>query len=140
MTPQTEHFLSGIYNPVNRSNLITALAAGQVMQVERLPVDLLPTVVLLAVIGVRRFNQQIVDDYTALLRRMAATVLEADLSRTLPTGERYNHPDMHIVSSLVFQFMEDERGAAWLDDMPECWYMVQVYEELINLDIKELFK
>lgn len=140
MTRQAEHFLSGIYHPINRSNLVLALAAGTVIQVDSLPVDLLPTVTLLAVIGVRRFNQQIVDDYVALLRRMREVLAAANAARTIEeTGERFNHPEFHLVSCLVCMFLEEEGGARWLDDFPEAWYMPAVYEELINTDLKSLF-
>jgi hypothetical protein len=140
MKSETEYFLSGIYHPVNRSNLVAALAVGTVMQVGRLPVDLLPTVVLLAVIGVRRYKQQVIDDYTALLKRMTAVMDTADVTRTVQdTGERFNHPSFNLVSCLVYGQMEQDYGAPWLDDFPEAYYMVAAYEELVNNSAEALF-
>lgn len=110
------------------------------MQVERLPVDLLPTVTLLTVIGVRRYEQQIVDDYLLLLRRMRTAIDEADVTRTLPeTGERFDHPSFSFVSAIVFQYLEEERGAPWLEEFPEARYMIEAYEELVGNDISQLF-
>lgn len=132
MQPETERFLSGIRNPISVSNLITALAAGTVLQVEHIPVDTLPSVVLLATIGLRSFNQQIIDDYQLLLEKM-----EAAFKDTTLTHRDFYHPDLWLVSSIS---QMGPRAEYFLDSTPEAEYMFTVYAELINADLNELFK
>lgn len=132
MLPETTRFLSGVRNPVSQSNLIVALAAGTVLQAGRLPTDLLPSVVLLATIGLRSFNQQIIDDYELLLQRMEETFKDPGL-----THRDFDHPELWLVSS-VSQY--GPRGEYFLDTVPEAGYMFKVYEDLVNVELSTLFK
>jgi hypothetical protein len=132
MRLHTQHFLSGIKCPVLQSNLVAALAGGNVLQVGLLPVALLPTVVLLATIGLRSYQQQIVDDYGLLLARMEQVFKAPEL-----THRHYFHPQLSLVA-LITPY--GHHGDYWLDQHPECGYMFSVYEELVtNADIDVLF-
>lgn len=132
MKPHTVYFFSRCRNVVNVSNLIVALAAGTPIKVDRLPVDMLPAVVLLATIGLRTHNQQIIDDYAFLLTRME----EAFKDDTLANGD-YDHPQLSLASSIS---QLGPRAEYTLDENPEADYMFSVYEELVNADLAVLFK
>src|SRR5262249_43334208 len=59
--------------PVAVSNLTSCLASGTPIETLRVPVSILPQVVILAHIGYHEHDQMIVDDYSELLTRMAET-------------------------------------------------------------------
>jgi hypothetical protein len=131
MEASTQMFLRDVRCPVSRSNLITTLAAGNVMQVDRLPVELLPAVVLLATVGLRSHNQQIVDNYAELLASMESTFKNREL-----THKDYAHVSMMLVSTIV---NEGPRGEYHLDENPEAEYIFEAYAELMNNDVDTLF-
>jgi hypothetical protein len=127
-----DFFFSGCANPANVSDFIVALAAGQPLQADRLPAELLPCAVLLATIGLRAFQQQIVDDYIVLLDRMEDCFKAVDHASV---GGFY-HPQLHLVSRIV----EDGPQAPFLlDQVPEAEYIFGVYKELVEADVEALF-
>ena len=71
MTPATRYFFAyaNSKDPAAVSELIANLAAGRQLNAARVPVALLAPVVLLTAVGLREYEQQIVDDYPALLAR-----------------------------------------------------------------------
>lgn len=157
MTPQTEMFFATLH-PASAAAVVLALAGGTPLRADRLPVDALPAVVLLATCGLRVYQQQIVDDYPALLRRMEHIMSQSDVTRTVQlqyenplcgdkceyycavhqpdAGQRYDHVWMHLVVSVV---MDGPRAPYFLDVMPEAAALPHIYEELINGDLETFF-
>lgn len=127
------------------SNLVVCMAAGAVMAVEALPTELLPAVVLLATIGIRSYNQQIVDDYELLLARMEDVfkhkqerdILAAAMDASYVPEPWPWHPQINLASSIS---LRGARGEYTLVDIPEAQYMFQVYEELVNAEVEGLFQ
>lgn len=138
MNANVEYFFSSCRNPINVSNLITALASGNQIKADRVPVEVLPHVVLLTTIGLRSFQQQIVDDYALLLQRTLEADRDADVTGTTSTGERMALPVRggFLVWDIAIQ---GPRGEYTLDELPDAGYMFDVYEELINADAEGLF-
>jgi hypothetical protein len=137
VTPQAEYFFSGCKNPVNVSNLVIALASGNVIKVDRLPAEVLPHVVLLATVGLRSYQQQIIDDYGFLLQRMTDAITTADVALRLEDGERIAWtPNLSYAINIASY---GPRGEYDMDTNPELDYIFKVYEELINADSDNLF-
>lgn len=67
--PYWKLFFRDQRSPLVRSQLITALMSGHVLEVERLPVGALPDVVLFAMAARNYLDAEIVDDYNELLQR-----------------------------------------------------------------------
>lgn len=114
------------------SDLVVCMAAGTVLKVDRIPTELLPAVVLLATIGIRDYQQQIIDDYGYLLQRFQDTINEPSF-----THKVFDHPQLYL-AALIAQ--RGPRGEYLLNELPEASYIFQVYEELANADIEELFQ
>ena len=95
-------------NPVLRSQLLAALMAGQVLQVERLPVAVLQDAVLLAMAARNYCEAEVVDDYAALLQR---------------TRDEWRRPDFtHALMDQTHGYWVDaivERGASSFDNYEE---------------------
>lgn len=137
MSPETQIFFSGCKNPFNVSELITSLAAGNQLKSELVPVEVLPHVTLLATIGLRSYQQQIIDDYEVLLRRMQEVLATSDVTRTLENGEQYAwFPGLQLVNTIA---LYGPRGEYDLDELYDAAYMFKVYEELIHGNVDELF-
>lgn len=129
MTPENfAYFFQGVRNPVDVSDLVTCFAAGKPIEVIRLSDDLLPPVVLLATIGLRAYQQQIVDDYVILLDRMAEV-----FARECPNVW---HPNLSMVSSIQWNGASAE---FILGELPEAQYMFRLYESLIEADLETMF-
>jgi hypothetical protein len=133
MNAKMERFFSGCKNPENVFEFQQMMAAGVPVKVERLPTDLLPAVVLLSTIGLRSFQQQIVDDYESLLARMDE-LFHRDSGAW---HDQFWHPELSVVS---FICIGGARGEYWMDSNPDCNYMFDVYEELVNAETEEMFK
>jgi hypothetical protein len=118
-------------NPVAASQFITGMAAGLQLQVDHLPDCLLPHAVLLSTIGLRTYQQQIVDDYAYLLQRMQDVWAEPDF-----THRRFWHPQL---AHCWFILVNGPRGEYHLDEIQELGYAFQLYEELVNADTDQLF-
>ena len=73
-----EYFFMCQLNPVLRSQVLTALMAGTVLEVKRVPTSTLLDVVLLATAAREHCESEVVDDYEALLQR---------------TRDEWNRPD-----------------------------------------------
>lgn len=132
-------------DPIAVSDLVVCLAAGVPLPVQRIPTCLLPHVVLLATIGLRAYNQQIVDDYVALLERLEDLVrhkTERDVL-ALAMDDNYRpepwpwHPQGYLAH---FISQRGPRAEYFLANHPEAQYMLAVYEGLINAEITELFQ
>lgn len=137
MTQETQTFFSGCKNPFNVSFLITSLAAGNQIKSELVPVEILPHVTLLATIGLRSYEQQIIDDYALLLQRMHEAGQQANVARQLENGEQFAWlPGLFLVFDIA---MYGPRGEYMLDEIQDAAYMFKVYEELINADPDNLF-
>lgn len=150
MNHNIERFFGGCKNPINVSEVITDLAAGTQLKVALLPVELLPALLLLATIGVREYNQQIVDDFEYLYQRMDETFEmmrgraahdhggehEYDLDAVQLSNAQVWHPELFLVSMLC---IAGPRAPFTLNLVPEAGYMFKVYEELVNADISRLF-
>lgn len=121
-------FFSGVRNPQDVSDVVTCLAAGKPLEVLRLSDDLLPPVVLLATIGLRAFDQQIVDDYVILLDRV-----EELFAAPCPGVW---HPQLSLVSGIQWN---GASGEFILDSLPEARYMFDLYESLVNAELGTLF-
>lgn len=130
---KVERFFSGC-NPVSTSEIITALAAGTVIKVQDIHNDALPAIVLLATIGLREHQQQIVDDYVFLIQRMN------ELFEGLKNDEWSNadvwHPELFLVSLIC---MRGPQGEYTLNGVPEAGYMFEVYDLLVNASLEDLF-
>jgi hypothetical protein len=131
MKSSLEHFFMDCNDPVAVSELITSLAAGTVMKVDRIPQSILPHVVLLTTIGLRRYNQQIIDDYGYLLQRTLDVWKEPDFTHRV-----FWHPQLNLVWYICER---GPRGEYFLDDCYETQYMFPIYEELVNADLDQLF-
>ena len=132
MDREMEQFFSAVRSPVMVSDLITLLAAGVPVKADRVPLALLPCVILLSTVGYRSYGQQIVDDYAALLERFR----EEWLSRPDRTHRDLDHPLLYYVVLTV------ERGVAGeynLDVLPDAGYVFKVYERLVNTELESLF-
>lgn len=156
MTPPTQEFFKTLH-PASAAAIMLALAGGTPLQTDRLPVDALPAVVLLATCGLRVYGQQIVDDYVALLRRMEHIIVTSDVTRTVQpdtahaqctpkcdnfcavhqpdAGKRFDHIWMHLVTQII---LEGPRAPYFLDECPECRDLPHIYDELVNSDLQAL--
>lgn len=114
------------------SDLITSLAAGNQIRADRVPACLLPCVTLLTTIGLRRFDQQIVDDYALLIDRLKEVWREPNF-----THAEFFHRQLFLVSCVA---NEGPRGEFDWDGVPEAQYMFEVYEELVNADLEEILQ
>jgi hypothetical protein len=127
------------------SDLVVCMAVGTVMPVDRVPTELLPAVVLLATVGLREFNQQIIDDYEKLLHRLEEVIKHKEERDALAASldERFVpepwpwHPQLYLACSIS---QRGPCGEYTLNEIPEAGYIFQVYEELINATPEELFK
>jgi hypothetical protein len=127
----TEHFFS-CCNPQTASDIIVSLAAGTPIKVARLPLDALPAVALLALIGLRRYNQQIVDDYLQLFVNLQEAIHDASI-----LNDKFCHPELYLAC-----FMAD-RGPAcdcFLEGVYDAEYMFPLYTYLVNQDVTRLFE
>src|ERR1035441_3471599 len=131
MTNEQQYFFSGVRAAVDVSEVILALASGQPLKVERLSYSLLPAVVLLATVGLRTYQQQIVDDYPFLLDRLEGCFKDN-------TEESWHcwHPHLHLAASIS---QRGPRGEYTLDEHPETGYMFKVYEQLVGQELTQLF-
>ena len=127
MDCEVEQFFSAVRNPALVSDLITMLAAGVPLKVERVPL-----VLLLATVGYRSYDQQIVDDYARLLERFG----EEWLARPERTHRDLDHPQLYYVVRVVERGV---RGDYTMDVLPEMGYVFRVYERLVNVDLEGLF-
>lgn len=130
MNPDMEHFFYDHPSPVAVSDLITTLASGVPLKVDRLPNSLLPHVVLLATIGLQNFKQLIVDDFNYLIQKTSDVWAEEDFTHRV-----FWHVELSIVSAITL------RGAREVDlsVLPECGYMFRVYEQIVNAELEDLF-
>lgn len=69
VAPHWEFFFRDQRSPILRSQLITALMTGHLLEVERLPTTALLDAVLLSMTTRNYLDAEIIDDYNALLRR-----------------------------------------------------------------------
>lgn len=142
---QLRNYFFSHCNPVAVSDLVVCLASGCTLPVERIPICLLPHVVLLATIGLRSYNQQIIDDYELLLGRLEDVPKhkeERDLL-AMSLDEAYQPEPYPYHPQGYLAYFISQRGATgeyWLDTHPEAAYMFKVYEELINATPEELFQ
>ena len=132
MDRDVEQFFSAVRSPVLVSDLITMLAAGVPLRAERVPLTLLPCAILLATVGYRSYQQQIVDDYARLLARFG----EEWLSQPDRTHRDLDHPLLYYVVRIVEQGVH---GAYTLDVLPDTGYVFRVYERLVNTELDSLF-
>jgi len=133
-----EYFFQCTRNPVSVSNLIVALAAGTPLQVDRIPPELLAPVVLLSTVGLRVFQQQIVDDYVALFNRMEELWKDCDVTLKLPNGESMQFLHLNPVSGLI---MDGPRNADYfIGDLPELRYVEQMYHEMVEDTPENLYE
>ena len=138
-----QYFFKGS-SAVAVSDLVVCLAAGTIMKVDRIPTELLPAVVLLATIGLRGHNQQIIDDYEQLLLRLEEVIKHKEERDVLAASldERYVpepwpwHPELYLACSIS---QRGPRGEYNLNELPDAEYMFTVYEDLVNADLEAYF-
>ena len=132
MDRDVEQFFSAVRSPELVSELVVMLAAGVQVKAERVPLTLLPCVIILSTIGYRSYGQQIVDDYGRLLERFG----EEWLSQPDKTHRHCDHPQLHYVVTITERGV---RGDYTLDVLPEAGYIFRVYERLVNTELDSLF-
>lgn len=121
-------FFWGVTNPALVSQVVTTLACGIPLDVERLHPSLLLPVYLLATIGLNTYTQLIVTSFERLTERIIETYKMENVNMW--------HPEGFLVSHLVHRPPD---AAYTLELIPECGYMFQVYLNLINEEIYTLF-
>lgn len=132
MNPTLAYFFSGCKNPENVSEVVTMLAAGVPLPVDRLPLETLPAVALLATIGLRKYGQQIVDDYCILVDRLSEAMKDTSV-----WNDGFWHPQMFLVACVVDG---GPRGKYDWSEVREVQYMYAVYGHLVNNEVERMFE
>ncbi len=139
---RVRYFFQGCKNPANVSEFILTLAAGQQLRASELPSELLPAAILLSCIGLSKYQQQIVDDYEALIDRMRELYTKPDCMlcrQGCCSAHEFTatpwHPQGHLVS---FICMYGPYADYDLDGTFDAAYMFPLYETLVNQSVESL--
>jgi hypothetical protein len=124
--PCWEIFFRDQRSPLLRSQMITALMSGHQLEVERLPASTLLDVVLLSMSARNYSDAEIIDDYTALLRRTDSTWRDPMWTRRTFDQTHMNAADFIIRGATEFTCFEDE-------------YIPDLVHWLLEHDVPEYF-
>jgi hypothetical protein len=114
-----EFFFRDQRAPLLRSQLITALMAGRVLEVDRLPTAALLDAVVLSMTARAYLDAEIVDDYAALLRRTDTAWRDPMWTRRMFDQTHIAAADFIVRGATEFKCFEDMYLPAFVGRMLE---------------------
>lgn len=119
-------------NPVLRSQLITSIMAGVVLEVDRLPKAALADALMLATACREEWDCEIVDNYRALQRRVKEVVEEPDFTHAVMDQLHFR------IAYLVA--CREPRAHIPFPEEHETKYIGPLTQDLLNADVPSYFK